>query len=59
MILMIHGTGASKEVFVEQVEAEALAGFHLIAFDLPGPRRYAGIQPASAYTVEGFSSLCV
>ena len=56
-ILMIHGTGASKEVFVEQFEAEALAGFHLIAFDLPGHGRSApASDPASGYTMEGLSS---
>lgn len=35
-LVMLHGSGFSKEVFAHQFDSPLLAGFRLIAIDLPG-----------------------
>jgi pimeloyl-ACP methyl ester carboxylesterase len=55
-LLLIHGSGASKDVFHKQF-ADAIADEHrLIALDLPGHGQSSDAEdPAIAYTMTGFA----
>lgn len=55
-ILMIHGNSSAKEVFGRQFEARELAGFRLVAPDLPGHGQSAdATAPQSTYTFQGYA----
>ena len=57
-IVLVHGSGFSKEVFEAQFNDPALADFRLIAFDLPGHGQSDdATDPAATYTVQGFADV--
>jgi pimeloyl-ACP methyl ester carboxylesterase len=56
-LVMIHGAGASKEVFIRQLESPLGEQHRIIALDLPGHGDSDDAQhPASAYTLRGFAA---
>ena len=57
-LLLVHGNSACKEVFDAQFAAPELAGFRLIAPDLPGHGASADApDPARAYTFAGYAGM--
>ncbi|MCA2011467.1 alpha/beta hydrolase [Cereibacter sphaeroides] len=57
-ILLVHGNSACKEVFAAQFDAPELAGFRLIAPDLPGHGASEdAADPASTYTFPGYAAM--
>lgn len=55
-LLMLHGSGSSKDVFSRQFESAALERFRLIAPDLPGHGQSANASdPDAVYTVSGLA----
>ncbi len=49
-ILFLHGLGQGKESFIPQLEAEALRGHHMVAFDLRGHGMSGKPWQAADYT---------
>lgn len=57
-LLLIHGNSSCKEVFRAQFAADALAGFRLLAPDLPGHGASDdAADPATAYTFGGYAGV--
>ncbi|MFZ2101344.1 MAG: alpha/beta hydrolase [Oricola sp.] len=57
-ILLLHGSGFSKEVFGAQFGDPALSGFRLIAIDLPGHGQSDDpVDAATTYTIRGLASV--
>ncbi|WP_370343951.1 alpha/beta fold hydrolase [Pararhodobacter marinus] len=57
-VLLVHGNSACKEAFAPQFDAPELAGFRLIAPDLPGHGASDDApDPGSAYTFAGYAAL--
>lgn len=57
-LLLVHGNSASKDVFAGQFEAPELAGFRLIAADLPGHGASSDApEPETAYTFPGYAGM--
>lgn len=57
-ILLIHGNSSCKEVFSRQFSAPELAGFRLVAIDLPGHGESAdAADPAASYTFGGYANM--
>lgn len=46
-VFMLHGVGGGKEVWHDTLEAVATAGFHAIAWDMPGYGDSAPIDPCT------------
>ena len=58
VILLVHGNSACKEVFAPQFAAPELAGFRLIAPDLPGHGASTDAPaPETAYTFAGYAAM--
>lgn len=56
-LLLIHGNSGCKEVFAAQFDAPELAGFRLIAPDLPGHGASQDApDPGAAYTFAGYAA---
>ncbi|MEX0408204.1 alpha/beta hydrolase [Aquibium sp. LZ166] len=57
-IVFIHGNSGCKEVFREQFSAGALAGYRLVAFDLPGHGASEDARdPLESYKIGGYAAL--
>lgn len=55
-IILLHGSGFSKEVFIRQFESKQLKGHHLIAVDLPGHGASPdAIVPKLTYSYSGLA----
>jgi pimeloyl-ACP methyl ester carboxylesterase len=55
-VLMIHGSGSSKDVFDRQFAHPMASKFHLVAPDLPGHGASSdAVDPKSAYTLRGLA----
>ena len=55
-VLMIHGSGSSKDVFAKQFAHPMADEFRLIALDLPGHGQSSDAgDPKTAYTLRGFA----
>ncbi len=55
-VLMIHGSGASKDVFARQFDHPMADEYHLVALDLPGHGASSDAEnPKIAYTMRGFA----
>lgn len=55
-LLLVHGNSACKEVFAAQFDAPALAGWRLVAPDLPGHGASDDARdPGAAYTFAGYA----
>lgn len=55
-IVLVHGSGFSKEVFERQFAGRTLAGRRLIAIDLPGHGESAdATDPQAVYSFSGFA----
>ena len=58
-VLLVHGNSACKEVFARQFDSALLAGWRLIALDLPGHGASADApDPRAAYALDGFAAAC-
>lgn len=56
-LLLIHGSGASREAFVHQLESPLAKTFRMIAVDLPGHGKSGdATDPANTYSVRGLSN---
>ncbi|HEV7276897.1 MAG TPA: alpha/beta fold hydrolase [Devosiaceae bacterium] len=56
-LVLIHGAGASKEVFMRQLESPLGEQYRIIAMDLPGHGDSDDARdPATAYTLRGFAA---
>lgn len=57
-ILLIHGNSSSKEVFAGQLSAPELAGWRVVALDLPGHGASDdAADPARSYTFGGYAGM--
>lgn len=55
-LVMIHGSGASREVFVKQFESPLAESYRMLALDLPGHGESGNAMlPAEEYTIKGFA----
>lgn len=55
-LLMIHGSGASKDVFARQFAMPMAERHRFVAIDLPGHGESTdAVVPAESYTIHGFS----
>lgn len=55
-VVLLHGAGASKEVFERQFESSLSSDFRLIAIDLPGHGQSSdAFDPAVTYTISGLA----
>lgn len=55
-IVLVHGSGFSKEIFAGQFESDSLRDRHLIAVDLPGHGDTPNsADPRATYTYSGFA----
>jgi pimeloyl-ACP methyl ester carboxylesterase len=58
-LLMLHGSGLSRDVFVRQFDSELSERFRLVAIDLPGHGASSdAVEPATTYTISGLAD-CV
>lgn len=58
-LLLVHGNSACKEVFARQFDSAQLAGWRLIALDLPGHGASSDApDPQAAYALDGFAAAC-
>lgn len=58
-VLLLHGSGSSKNVFARQFVSSLAENFRLIAIDLPGHGHSGDARDATAaYTIQGFAE-CV
>lgn len=55
-VLLVHGNSSCKEVFLRQVEDPALAGYRMIAMDLPGHGASADAREDSVYSIPGYAA---
>ena len=55
-LLMLHGSGASKSVFERQFGCPFLAGYRLIALDLPGHGASSDAFDPASYSFSGYAS---
>src|ERR1700712_1399407 len=56
-LLMLHGTGAAKDVFERQFSSSLARDYRLIAMDLPGHGKSANTDNVQqGYSLEGFAS---
>ncbi len=55
-VLMLHGIGGGRQAFVHQMQPLADAGFHAVAWDMPGYGHSALVDP---YTFETLADECV
>ena len=57
-VLMLHGSGASKDVFSRQFDSALGKMYDLVAIDLPGHgASQDAIDPAQTYTIRGLAAL--
>ncbi|MDB5539493.1 MAG: alpha/beta hydrolase [Devosia sp.] len=55
-VLLLHGSGSSKDVFAKQFAHPMADNYHLIALDLPGHGESSDADdPKTAYTLGGFA----
>ena len=55
-LLLLHGSGASKDVFAHQIESGLAKRFRVVAMDLPGHGDSTdAYEPAKGYTIIGFA----
>ena len=55
-LLLLHGAGASKDVFAHQFESGIATQYRMIALDLPGHGDSSDAQdPAKAYSMPGYA----
>ena len=55
-LLMLHGSGASKDVFAHQIQSSLAERFRLVAMDLPGHGDSTDARdPAKGYSITGFA----
>lgn len=58
-VLLVHGNSACKEIFARQFDSPQLAGYRLIALDLPGHGASSDApDPLAAYALDGFAAAC-
>ena len=58
-VLLVHGNSACKEIFARQFDSPQLAGYRLIALDLPGHGASSDApDPQAAYALDGFAAAC-
>lgn len=56
-LIMLHGSGAAKEVFVRQFDSALAEAYRLVAIDLPGHGRSDNAQdPEAEYSLDGFAA---
>lgn len=56
-LVLIHGSGASRDAFVHQLESPLAKTFRMIAVDLPGHGKSGDASdPANTYSVRGLST---
>ena len=55
-VLMLHGIGGGRQAFARQVQPLADAGFHAVAWDMPGYGHSAVLDP---YDFEGLADECL
>ena len=58
-LVMLHGSGASKEVFSMQFAAAVLRQYRMIALDLPGHGQSENAIAPSTYTFSGLAQVVV
>jgi pimeloyl-ACP methyl ester carboxylesterase len=57
-VVMLHGSGASKEVFARQFDSSLAQTYQLVAIDLPGHgASQDALIPEQTYTVRGLASV--
>jgi pimeloyl-ACP methyl ester carboxylesterase len=57
-VLLLHGSGFSKAVFKPLMSHPALAGYRVVAMDLPGHGQSENArQPALTYRISGFAAV--
>lgn len=57
-VVMIHGSGSSKDVFAKQFDSPLADAYRLIALDLPGHGQSSNARdPAHTYTVTGLAEV--
>lgn len=57
-VLMLHGSGASKNVFARQFDGQLAEMYDLVAIDLPGHGQSAdATHPAHTYSVRGLAAV--
>ena len=55
-LLMLHGSGASKDVFAHQIQSSLPQRFRVVAIDLPGHGDSTDARdPARGYSITGFA----
>src|SRR5687768_7481842 len=55
-LLLLHGAGASKDVFAHQFESPIAAQYRMIALDLPGHGDSTDARdPAKTYSMAGYA----
>ena len=58
-VLLIHGNSSCKEIFARQFDSPLLAGYRLIAPDLPGHGASDdAVDPQATYALDGFAAVC-
>ena len=55
-VLMLHGIGGGRQAFARQMQPLADAGFHAVAWDMPGYGHSAIVDP---YTFETLADECI
>jgi pimeloyl-ACP methyl ester carboxylesterase len=55
-VLMLHGVGGGRQAFAHQMQPLADAGFHAVAWDMPGYGHSATVDP---YTFEELADECI
>lgn len=56
-LLMLHGSGAAKDVFAHQIESSLAQRFRIVTMDLPGHGDSSDArEPAKGYSITGFAS---
>lgn len=57
-LLLLHGAGASKDVFARQLVSEMAGPFRIIAMDLPGHGDSSNtLDPTAGYSVSGYAAV--
>lgn len=55
-VVLIHGSGASKDVFAKQFASPMAEAHRMVAIDLPGHGESSdAVVPAETYTIKGFA----
>ena len=55
-VLMLHGIGGGRDAFVHQMQPLAAAGFHAVAWDMPGYGHSSIVDP---YTFASLADECI